>query len=153
MQGDGQAVAWGPVWYFSTAAEGTLQGASTSPSVSPNEALENGMLALLNQVRAERGLGLLTMDVTIRAVARAHSQDMVNRNYFSHTTPEGVDPFTRMRAGGVQFGYAGENLGTSSSMERTHAALLNSRGHSPTLSTRTTSVSVSVWSPRPRAAS
>ena len=42
--------------------------------------------------------------------AAAHSKDMAERNYFSHDTPEGVNPFQRMQNAGYQFGTAGENI-------------------------------------------
>lgn len=43
------------------------------------------------------------------ASARAHSQDMVARNYFSHVNPEGKDPTARGAAQGYDVG-VGENI-------------------------------------------
>ncbi len=51
------------------------------------------------------------------AAARAHSQDMITRNYFSHVTPEGVDPTGRAAALGYDVG-VGENIdGAGASVE------------------------------------
>lgn len=42
--------------------------------------------------------------------ARRHSQDMLNRDYFAHDTPEGVSPFDRMEDAGYVIATAGQNL-------------------------------------------
>lgn len=44
--------------------------------------------------------GPLVMDALLREVARAHSLDMGERDYFDHTNPDGDDPFDRMEAAG-----------------------------------------------------
>jgi hypothetical protein len=40
-------------------------------------------------------------DAGLAALARAHSADMRDRDYFDHDTPEGVSPFDRARAAGL----------------------------------------------------
>src|SRR5207253_2415661 len=45
---------------------------------------------LVNQERAATGIGSLVLDATLSDVAQMHAEDMVNRSYFSHTTPEGL---------------------------------------------------------------
>ncbi len=52
----------------------------------------------------------VAMNATLRNVAAAHAQDMLDRDYFEHDTPEGLTPFNRMTAGGYLFSAAGENL-------------------------------------------
>src|SRR6516225_3668362 len=42
----------------------------------------------------------LAWDTQLIQAALGHSQDMSARNYFSHTTPEGVDPGGRIAAAG-----------------------------------------------------
>ncbi len=46
----------------------------------------------------------------LRHVAKAHSQDMAERDYFAHNTPEGVTPFQRIQNAGISYEQAGENL-------------------------------------------
>ena len=58
------------------------------------------MLALTNAERAANGCAPLSADEGLAAVARSHSADMAARDYFSHDTPEGVDPFERASAAG-----------------------------------------------------
>ncbi len=101
----------------------------TTTSVSVDESAELSMLDLVNHERTSRGLQPLVMDDQIREIARAHSKDMFARGYFSHVTPEGLDPFDRMRAGGIKFFAAGENLALAPTLDLAHAGLMNSPGH------------------------
>jgi hypothetical protein len=52
----------------------------------------------------------LTLHAGLLQAARAHSQDMLARDFFEHTNPDGEDPFDRMQAAGYAFAVAGENL-------------------------------------------
>src|SRR6195952_5735885 len=52
----------------------------------------------------------LAMNETLLGTARAHSQDMIDRDYFAHDTPEGVTPFQRMTNAGYNYTTAGENI-------------------------------------------
>jgi uncharacterized protein YkwD len=95
----------------------------------PDPADEAKLLVLLNHERTSRGLPPLTMNQEARGVARNHSVDMFARGYFSHLTPEGKNPFDRMKAAGVKFGAAGENLALAPTLELAHQGLMNSPGH------------------------
>ncbi len=68
-------------------------------------------------------------DPELTEVARRHSADMFARGYFAHDTPEGITPFDRMRAGGVRFLTAGENLALAPTIDVAHTGLMNSPGH------------------------
>lgn len=91
--------------------------------------LEAQMLALVNEERTKRGLKPLQADAELTPVARSHSQDMFARGYFSHYTPEGKDPFDRMKAGGIKYMAAGENLALGQTLRICHEGLMNSPGH------------------------
>lgn len=54
----------------------------------------------VNQARQERGCGPVQMDSRLAAAAQGHAEDMSNRDYFSHTTPEGVTFDQRIRNAG-----------------------------------------------------
>lgn len=68
-------------------------------------------------------------DLLFSASAR-HSQDMAARNYFSHTSPEGVT-FSQRIANEGYFGWAaGENIAAGqSSVSSVMSAWLTSEGH------------------------
>ncbi len=90
---------------------------------------EDRMIELVNEERERAGLLALTVDPTIRDVARAYSVDMFRRGYFSHVDLDGATPFDRMRRGGVRFSGAGENLALAPTVEVAHQGLMNSPGH------------------------
>jgi uncharacterized protein YkwD len=91
--------------------------------------LEAEMLKLVNRERAAAGLKPVTADPELTAVARSHSTDMFMRGYFAHKTPDGLDPFDRMREADVQFLTAGENLALAPTLRVAHHGLMNSPGH------------------------
>jgi uncharacterized membrane protein required for colicin V production len=91
--------------------------------------LESQMLELVNEERAKSGIGPLQADTALRTVARAHSRDMFERGYFSHYTPEGKDPFARMKAAHIGFLTAGENLALAQTLSIAHTGLMHSPGH------------------------
>jgi uncharacterized protein YkwD/uncharacterized membrane protein required for colicin V production len=101
----------------------------TVADAQPDVVDEQGMLELVNRERTSRGLGALEMDEGLRQLARSHADDMFRRGYFAHDTPEGKDPFARMRDAGVFFGLAGENLALAPTLEIAHDGLMNSPGH------------------------
>ena len=91
--------------------------------------LEAKMLVLVNNERRKVGLQPLTADTALRKVALAHSADMFKRGYFAHYTPEGKDPFDRMRDAHIRFFLAGENLALAQTLPIAHQGLMNSPGH------------------------
>ena len=95
----------------------------------PRPDLEARMLELLNKERRAQGLRPLGPDPEAAEVARAHSRDMFARGYFSHITPQGKDPFARMRGSGLRFIAAGENLALARTLPMAHQGLMDSPGH------------------------
>lgn len=91
--------------------------------------LEMQMLELVNQERTKRGIPALKFDPELMRVARMHSDDMFKRGYFSHYTPQREDPFDRMKAAGIKFQTAGENLALGRTLKICHEGLMNSPGH------------------------
>jgi uncharacterized protein YkwD len=95
----------------------------------PRPDLEAQMLQLINRERAAEGLNPLRADPELVEVARAHSRDMFARGYFSHVTPDGKDPFDRIRQAQVRYITAGENLALAPTLQQAHQGLMNSPGH------------------------
>lgn len=73
--------------------------------------VEAALLGLVNEERRKQDLPEVIMDVNVAAVARAHSADMRDRNYFSHTNPDGKSFDDRLRSAGISFRLSGENIG------------------------------------------
>jgi len=101
----------------------------TTTEVEPDPDAEARMLELVNEERAKQQLPLLTMDLTLRDVARKHSTDMFTHGYFAHETPAGATPFDRMRRARVRFQTAGENIAQAMTVETAHDRLMRSKGH------------------------
>lgn len=77
--------------------------------VSPAQ-VEAQSFQLVNQTRADEGIPQIVPDARLADIARAYSAEMRDRGFFSHVDPEGDDFVDRLRAGGVVFTAAGENL-------------------------------------------
>ena len=101
----------------------------TVAAPQPRPELEARMLELVNGERVAAGLRPLAPDPELTQVARQHSADMFARGYFAHATPEGRDPFERMREANVRFLTAGENLALAPTLQIAHTGLMNSPGH------------------------
>lgn len=117
--------------FFTVKQEGdeTTNLGFKSTKNSVDEASEQRMLQLVNEERTSRGLKELVMDEKLREVARAHSKDMFEQGYFSHTSLDGRTPFDRMQAAGITFFAAGENLALAPNVDIAHNGLMNSPGH------------------------
>ncbi len=67
-----------------------------------------------NLVRIQRGLAPLVWDSELCRMARAHSENMAQLRFFSHTTPAGMRLRDRAKAAGIQrFSVVGENIAYS----------------------------------------
>ena len=87
------------------------------------------LLSSMNEARLAENLPPLRLDRSLSRVAYAHAVDMARRRYFAHVTPEGIDPFARMAASHIRFGYAGENLAVDATAEHVFNDFWNSREH------------------------
>ena len=87
------------------------------------------VFALVNQARAQAGCKALADDPRLDTAAQQHSDDMADRDYFSHTTPEGVTFDKREEAAGYP-SPGGENIAAGqSSAQQVMTAWMNSSGH------------------------
>lgn len=96
---------------------------------SGDSSAEGEVLALVNSERAAAGCGAVSADSGLTALARAHSADMRDRNFFSHTNASGQDPWDRAAAAGVG-NLAAENIAAGqSSAAAVMQAWMDSAGH------------------------
>lgn len=72
--------------------------------------METRVRQRINEVRQEQGLEPLQANERLAKVARAYSQEMATKNFFSHVDPEGDGPAERVRAGGLSYRIVAENL-------------------------------------------
>lgn len=86
--------------------------------------------ALTNAERAAAGLPPLAPDPRLTVAAQRHSEDMVARDFYAHTTPEGGEPWDRARAAGSRHRGIGENIACGQrTPEEVVRGWMNSPGH------------------------
>lgn len=107
----------------------THAGAPQGKAIQGLTAEEERMIGLINRERTAAGLPVLEADMRIVATAREKARDMTENHYFDHRSPELGSPFDQIKAAGIQYGYAGENLADAATPERAHKALMNSPTH------------------------
>ena len=90
---------------------------------------EQAVLALTNDARAAAGCKALVIDDRITTAAQAHSTDMANKNYFSHTSQDGRTFDVRMKEAGYPKP-GGENIAKGyPNAQAVVKGWMNSTGH------------------------
>ncbi|MEV0523862.1 CAP domain-containing protein [Streptomyces sp. NPDC050439] len=108
---------WTALWAAPFSAQGLAEWAAA-------------VLRLTNAERSAARLRPLSPDPLLTAAAQAHSADMVARAFYSHTSPDGGEPWHRASAAGSTHRAIGENIACG---QRTPAEVvdgwMNSPGH------------------------
>ncbi|MFF5996373.1 SafA/ExsA family spore coat assembly protein [Lysinibacillus sp. KU-BSD001] len=100
--------------------------------IAENEqaSVEEEVVRLVNVERAKEGLAPLSIDWELSRVAKYKSQDMHDKNYFSHTSPTYGSPFDMMKQFGISYKSAGENIAKGqTSAAQVVNDWMNSPGH------------------------
>jgi uncharacterized protein YkwD len=96
------------------AASAACPGADARPTAATLDEARAALVCLHNEERRASGVPRLRANRVLAGTATAHAEDMVARHYFAYDTPEGADPFERLRgAGYIRRGFtwnAGENI-------------------------------------------
>jgi uncharacterized protein YkwD len=115
------------------AVGGTIgAGTASAATMKPRAVLRQD----INAVRRQFGLGAVRPSAVLHLIALHHSDDMINRDYFAHTSPSGRTFGDRIISSGFVRGYSwagGETLawgtGTMSGPLTTVRAWLGSPDH------------------------
>lgn len=102
---------------------------SSSTETSNMNSDEKEVFDLINKQRTNNGLAALKNDSEVQRVARIKAQDMVDNNYFSHTSPTYGSPFDMLKSFKISYKTAGENIAGNSSNSSDVTAWMNSSGH------------------------
>jgi uncharacterized protein YkwD len=119
---------------------GLTQGASQpASSLRPANTItseEQAFLDLINEEREDRGLCRLKLDPLLVGVAREHSREMCEKEYFDHISPTSgqrtpMQRYLRALPKRPPYACVGENLFYCSVVDvaRGHKALMESPGH------------------------
>jgi len=71
---------------------------------------KTALVNMLNQTRGNSGLTALIENSKLDKAARMKAEDMVQKQYFSHISPQGLTPWYWFLQSGYNYKYAGENL-------------------------------------------
>jgi uncharacterized protein YkwD len=76
----------------------------------PSDPVIREFTRFVNAERRSIGCPELIWDGKVAVVALKHSTDMVSRNFFDHTNPDGKNPFERLKESKLDFSGAAENI-------------------------------------------
>lgn len=110
-------------------------GTLPSFDAATNETL---IFELTNAFRAVHGLSPLQWNDKLQAAARSHSEDMETKGFFSHTNPDGLEPWDRITTAGYKWRSCAENIYMYSAGVDAISAMdgwINSPGHRQNLLT------------------
>ena len=110
--------------------ENNQQNNEQTNSNEDSKATASYILEKINEQRIANGLPALTLDSLLTATAQTKAKDMVENNYFSHTSPTYGLPFEMMQNAGVTYISAGENIAGNSSIDDAITSFLSSEEHS-----------------------
>jgi uncharacterized protein YkwD len=92
-----------------TAKPRTTSRPASGP-VAPSPTLAGYALNQVNAARGAYGFGKLSLSGQVSAVSQAYANEMLRTGHFSHVGVNGSTRESRLRAGGVSFGFSGENI-------------------------------------------
>ena len=105
---------------------GNLGSSDTDTTTSQLTLDEQEVFELINAKRIANGLSTLKIDAALQNVVRIKAKDMVDNNYFSHTSPTYGSPFDMMKSFGITYKTAGENIAGNSNNSSAVNAGMNS---------------------------
>jgi uncharacterized protein YkwD len=88
------------------------------------------VIELVSIERQKKNLAMLSSNEILSKVARDKAKDMIEKNYFAHTSPEGKTPWSWFQKESYDYRYAGENLAINfTSAEKQMDAWMESETH------------------------
>ena len=101
----------------------------TAPPLSTRDEVR-AFAELVNEHREKIGCKPLTWLSPIAAVAQQHSEDMSHYGFFNHVNQHGQNPFDRLKAAGIAYSRAAENIAAGQrTADEVLRSWLSSSGH------------------------
>nr|WP_218680367.1 CAP domain-containing protein [Rhodococcus qingshengii] len=99
-------------------------------ATSTSETIQNSLESLVNAERTKKAKQPFTTSDTLRSSACAKADHMLSQDYWAHTSPDGVTPWSFIEKAGYRYTTAGENLAKSYPDDASLvAAWMNSPSH------------------------
>lgn len=142
------------VYYFTDANDSDMVYAaliySDEPVYVDNHAVNYGAeyveTDITNAFRALYGLKALKFNEGVADVARAHSRDMAENDYFDHYSLNGDAPWDRAQKAGIQFYGYGENIAAGAFMPwEVFDLWVNSAGHRENILSDFDDIGIGLW--------
>lgn len=103
---------------------------SNSVLAYATEMSASSLLAGTNEQRSANGKASLSMNSKLSSAAQAKANDMAERDYWSHNTPDGQEPWVFINQAGYKYYKAGENLAYGfTTSGQTISGWMNSASH------------------------
>jgi len=118
-----------PVWCGATPPASISLVDGEEPVVTSAEEAEERLVELVNQDRKRYGLPALEVHEGVRAVARAHSQEMHDTGVVAHVSPTTGSASDRVRVAGIKTSVVLENVARAYGVLEAEEGLMNSPGH------------------------
>ena len=83
---------------------------ASAPVDRPTTAFEAAIVNAMNRERVAHGLAPLDVNVRLEAAADDRIADMLDKRYFSHVSPDGIQPWNWVDQRGYNYREVGENL-------------------------------------------
>ena len=90
---------------------------------------ESELLTLINDERKKNNLTPLIIDENLQNVARLKAKDLVENNYFSHTSPTYGSPFEMLQNHNITYKIASENIAGNPSLSGALDSWISSESH------------------------
>lgn len=87
------------------------QQPSVVPVVAPTQKeIKQEIFNLVNAERIKKGLEPLKENILLNKSAELKAEDLIEKNYWDHNSPQGVEPWVFFKKVGYSYSEAGENL-------------------------------------------
>lgn len=111
-------------------SDNIAEGDETATDRGEQGSYAQEVLDLVNKERSKQGLKALELSNKLDNLAVMKAKDMVNKNYFDHTSPTYGSPFNMLQSYGVKYQSAGENIAAGQKTpQEVMTAWMNSSGH------------------------
>lgn len=130
-----------------TVEEKTIESFLPGAGETLYASIEIQVFEITNAIRVLKGLEPLLWHSETNIASRLHSKDMADRDYFSHSTPEGVSFSERLENRGIVYMSAGENIayGYRDSIHMVNEWLNSATGHREILLGDFKYLGVGIW--------
>lgn len=111
--------------------DGTQQDTPQTPDTNTEGISEDAkrLMSLVNDIRTRHDVGAIAYSHALSKVAQDKAEDMVANMYFSHQSEIYGTPFEMMRAYGITFTCAAENIAGNQTIDGAFYAWMNSPSH------------------------